>query len=226
MIANLSFKYFFERWLIWLRPFKQQLFYLLIICCCVTDVQNLLAQTVPVHENFLEVQAVDKTSFVAVQWKVRDNVQIDHYEIERMDIDGVFSTIAFILSDNNELTVVYNYKDKITVRDLHLFYRIKAVDLDGAEMYSAITPLHLQSVSEGLVPIDYVEGANFIKLHLPIVKGSYVFRFYNVVGRMVKTTTVKATEKKIKIDDLKLGSYFIEAFHPQTGKRFYASFVK
>jgi len=183
-------------------------------------------QSMTTHDHIDEASATDNSSYVLLQWKVKDNVTVDHYEIERMDINGMYSTIAFILSDNKEETLEYKYKDKITVRDLHLFYRIKAVNMDGTEMFSEVLPLDLRSTGDGLVDIDYKNGTDFIVLHLPVARGSYVFRFYNIVGRMVKTKIISATQKKIMIDDLKNGSYFIEAFHPQTGKRFYAKFIK
>ncbi len=183
-------------------------------------------QSLMVTNNIEAATAADNSTFILLQWKVKDNVSVDHYEIERMDINGTYSTIAFILSDNNEETRQYKYKDKITVRDLHLFYRVKAVNIDGTEMFSEVMPLDLRSTGEGLADIEYKKGSDFITLQLPRTKGSYIFRFYNIVGRMVKTKTVGASQKKIMIDDLKNGSYFIEAFHPQTGKRFYAKFIK
>jgi len=177
-------------------------------------------------DNIEAASATDNSTFVLLQWKVKDNVSVDHYEIERMDINGSYSTIAFILSDNNEETKLYKYKDKITVRDLHLFYRIKAVNMNGTEMFSEVMPLDLKSTGDGLVGIEYKNGSDFITLQLPRTKGNYIFRFYNIVGRMEKTKTISASQKKIMIDDLKNGSYFIEAFHPQSGKRFYSKFIK
>lgn len=183
-------------------------------------------QSQTVLNNIETATATDNSTFVLLQWKVKDNVSVDHYEIERMDINGSYNTVAFILSDNSEETRQYKYRDKITIRDLHLFYRIKAVTIDGAEVFSKVMPLDLKSTGDGLVDIKYKNGSGFIMLQLPRTKGSYIFRFYNIVGRMVKTKTVSASQKKIMIDDLKNGSYFIEAFHPQTGKRFYAKLIK
>ncbi len=183
-------------------------------------------QSATVNNSIEEATAADNSTFVLLQWKVKDNVSVDHYEIERMDINGSYSTIAFILSDNNEETKQYKYKDKITVRDLHLFYRIKAVNMNGTEMFSEVMPLDLKSTGDGLADVEYKNGSDFITLQLPRAKGSYIFRFYNIVGRMVKTKTISASQKKIMIGDLKNGSYFIEAFHPQSGKRFYAKFIK
>jgi len=106
-------------------------------------------------DNIEAASATDNSTFVLLQWKVKDNVSVDHYEIERMDINGSYSTIAFILSDNNEETKLYKYKDKITVRDLHLFYRIKAVNMNGTEMFCEVMPLDLKSTGDGLVGIEY-----------------------------------------------------------------------
>ncbi len=202
-------------------------FFLLLLLVSFFVFLNIVdGQSLTVTNSIEAATATDNSTFVLLQWKVKDNVSVDHYEIERMDINGSYSTIAFILSDNNEETKQYKYKDKITVRDLHLFYRIKAVNMNGTEMFSEVMPLDLKSTGEGLVEIEYKHGSDFITLQLPKTKGSYTFRFYNIVGRMVKTKTLGASQKKIMIDDLKNGSYFIEAFHPQSGKRFYAKFIK
>jgi len=201
------------------------LFLLLLLSASV--LQNVAeGQPQPATDNIEDASATDNGNNVLLQWKVKDNTAVDHYEIERMDVSGEYSTIAFILSDNKEETKQYKYKDKITVRDLHLFYRIKAVGMNGQQEYSEVLPLDLKSTGEGLVDIEYKNGSDYIQLQLPRTKGSYVFRFYNIVGRMVKTKTVSASMKKIMIEDLKNGSYFIEAFHPQSGKRFYAKFIK
>jgi hypothetical protein len=44
------------------------------------------------------------------------------------------------------------------------------------------------------------------------------------MGKMTKVTSAKT--QTITISDLKRGSYFIEAFQPQTGKRYYGEFRK
>jgi len=141
-------------------------------------------QSKTLTDNIEAASATDNSTFVLLQWKVKDNVSVDHYEIERMDINGSYSTIAFILSDNNEETKQYKYKDKITVRDLHLFYRIKAVNMNGTEMFSEVMPLDLKSTGDGLVGIEYKNGSDFITLQLPRIKGKYIFCFHNNVGRM------------------------------------------
>lgn len=205
---------------------RNKIFPVLLLASMFVFMGIVQGQSLAVTNTIETATATDNSTFVLLQWKVKDNVSVDHYEIERMDINGSYSTVAFILSDNNEETKQYKYKDKITVRDLHLFYRIKAVNMNGTEMFSEVMPLDLKSTGDGLVDIEYKKGSDFITLQLPRAKGSYIFRFYNIVGRMVKTKTVSASQKKIMIDDLKNGSYFIEAFHPQTGKRFYAKLVK
>lgn len=205
---------------------RNKIFPVLLLASMFVFMCIVQGQSLAVTNTIETATATDNSTFVLLQWKVKDNVSVDHYEIERMDINGSYSTVAFILSDNNEETKQYKYKDKITVRDLHLFYRIKAVNMNGTEMFSEVMPLDLRSTGDGLVDIEYKKGSDFITLQLPRAKGSYIFRFYNIVGRMVKTKTLSASQKKIMIDDLKNGSYFIEAFHPQTGKRFYAKFIK
>ncbi len=173
-----------------------------------------------------KISVTDCNDHVLLQWSVSNNIITDHFEIERMDVNGSFKTIALILSDNKLTTSKYSYKDKITLRDLFLFYRVKAITNKGEIFSSVITPLNLQSAGAHLTTVEFNHDTNFLSLHLSFQTGSYVCRFYNVVGKMVKSKTIHAASRNVLLSDLKNGTYFLEIYHPQTGKRYYASFVK
>lgn len=173
-----------------------------------------------------KISVTDCDDHVLLQWSVSNNLITDHFEVERMDINGSFKTIALILSDNKSTTSKYSYKDKITLRDLFLFYRVKAITNKGEICSSIITPLNLQSTGSHLTTVEFNPHTNFLLLHLSFQTGSYVCRFYNVVGKMVKSKTIHAASHNVLLNDLKNGTYFLEIYHPQTGKRYYASFVK
>jgi hypothetical protein len=205
-----------------------QLFFLLFFVCGGSATGYTLPSTSndSTYAILKNVSVTDCNDHVLLQWDVKDNLIADHFEIERMDINGTFKTIALILSDNNSSTSHYSYKDKITLRDLFLFYRIKMITNKGESVVSSITPLKLKSTGSNLTDVDFNRQKTELILHLSFSKGNFVCRFYNVVGKMVETKTVKASTNKISIAGFKKGTYFMEIYHPQTGKRYYASFVK
>jgi hypothetical protein len=178
-------------------------------------------------ENYIsEAGAADSSSYVMLHWKIAKNEQVDHFEIERMDVHGQYKTIALILSDNEATTSAYLYKDRITVRDLHLFYRIKAIDLAGKSFFSEVLPLELKSAGKERIGVSYQLNDVGIGLMLPALQGNYVCRMYNKAGKMVKLKNVSIANNHIAVNDLATGPYFMELYHPKTGKRFYTQFSK
>ncbi len=204
----------------------------MVFLCVLIAVGPIFARMNDIHikdttNNILgRVSVTDCNDHVLVQWSVSDNLITDHFEIERMDVNGMFKTVALVLADNKEETEQYIYKDKITLRDLFLFYRVRAVTNKGEVFSSIITPLSLKSAGNNLTVVHFNYSTNKLKFHLPFHTGSYVCRFYNIVGKMVKSKTVHASFNNILINDLKKGNYFLEIYHPQTGKRYYANFEK
>lgn len=171
-----------------------------------------------------ETIATDCNNYILLQWKVTDNATVDHYEIERMDTDGTYRTIALLLCDDQSTTEHYIYKDKITVRDLRLQYRIKMILTGGGEQNSNPFMAEAKSAHKNLIPAAYSEKEHTVTMSLPGADADYVFRFYNIMGKMTKVTSAKTNQ--VPVSDLKRGSYFVEAFQPQTGKRYYAEFRK
>lgn len=170
--------------------------------------------------------ATDKNTHVDVEWTVANNDIVDHYEIERKEADGNFKTIGLILSDNLTATKNYSYKDKITGSQGELYYRVKAVNKDGLEDAGPIMRVNIKDVQNEEIKILPNPATSFIQLQLPVINGSYLCRVYNMSGRLVLVSQAPASAAKLNIDQLSRGNYFMEAFHPQTGKRYYGKFSR
>ncbi len=199
----------------------------LVVCFGFTAIENVHRPGIAAHEIYIsEAGAADSSSYVMLHWKITKNEQIDHFEIERMDINGQYKTIGLILSDDDAKTNAYLFKDRITVRDLHLFYRIRVIDRTGRVFFSNILPLELKSAGKERIGISYNNNNMGIGLVLPSLKGNYVCRMYNRIGEMVKLKYVTTSNNQVDINDLGTGSYFMELYHPKTGKRFYTQFSK
>ena len=172
------------------------------------------------------LDAEERNDHVALDWNVEYNELVDHYEIERKDENGSFKTVGMIMSDNKNSTTLYQFKDKITSRDLKLYYRVKIVGVDQVITYSDIKMVRPGSAQENAVKIFPNPTSDFILFKAPLINGNYVCRIYSNEGRMVLTANASSFNSSINIKSLVAGSYFIEMYHPQSGKRFYSQFSK
>jgi hypothetical protein len=167
-----------------------------------------------------------RNGFAELNWDVENNNLVDRYEIERKDVSGNFKTVALILSDNNADTKRYNYKDKLTNNEELVQYRIKAICVDGTESVSSIVKVNSKQSQSAEIRITPNPVTNFVQMQLPVINGSYTCRVYNSEGRLVLNSQVFAASSKINVDQLVKGTYFLEAYHPQTGNRYFGKFSK
>jgi len=173
--------------------------------------------------NAQEFQAIVQSSFVQLRWAPAESASIDHYEIERRSKGGEFKTIALVLAEP-ETTTAYVYKDKLTGGDQHLYYRIHFYHADGSDGYSDILSLNMEEAKDEMLKISTDAASCRLLLGLPEEKGAYLFRIYNMNGQLLETQHSVAGTNAIAADKLSAGKYFMEAYHPQTGKRFYGTF--
>jgi hypothetical protein len=171
-----------------------------------------------------EFQAIIHSSSIQLRWSPAQTANIDHYEIERRSRGEEFKTIALVLAESESNTPAYMYKDKLTGGEQHLYYRIHFFNADGSDGYSDILSLNLDEVKEEMLKISTDKTDCKILLELPEKKGSYLFRIYNMNGQLLDTQHAAAGENALASDKLSAGNYFMEAYHPQTGKRFYGTF--
>lgn len=169
-----------------------------------------------------EFTATVQPNHVLLQWQFPQK-QTDHFEIQRRSRGGEFKTVSLVLSDDSD-SVLYKYKDKFTGAETHYYYRIKIFYTNGTEEYSDILSVAINSVQQE--PVQIVPGSpagTFIP-GLPVGKGSYLLRVYDMNGRLLLTQRSPAARPELLLEKLEKGRYFMEAYHPQTGKRFYGTF--
>jgi len=171
-----------------------------------------------------EIQAIVSTSNVQLRWTSTAGYTIDHYEIERRSRGEEFKTIALILAENGSESAAYLYKDKLTGGDQHLYYRVHCFYADGTESYSDILSLNLAEAKDDLLKISTDVAGCRLLLDLPTEKGSYLFRIYNMNGQLLETQRSAGGTNVVEADKLASGKYFMEAYHPVTGRRFYGTF--
>jgi hypothetical protein len=175
-----------------------------------------------------DLKLQDKENSVLIQWKSENNQLVDYFEVQRKDNSSEFKTIGLVMSTDVPTSETYEFKDKITARDVEPSYRIKVFNKDREITYSDVKKIRLgseQSISVKVFPNP--SSAN-IRINLPAVENGSMFvcRMYSTEGRIVKVTNVSSANPSVDITSLSVGSYFMELYHPKSGKRFYTQFSK
>jgi DNA-binding protein Fis len=179
---------------------------------------------------FVQAQEFEATilhKYVFLKWKWPSDNQPDHYEIERRNRGGDFSMVAMTFSGELNDTSSLYYKDKLTGVEDHYYYRIKAVYPDGNANYSEILSVSFEKTADQKMidaRLDSITGR--IKLNLPPLNGSYICRIYNMNGVLLDIEKPLACEPELSLAKVEGSRFFIETYHPQTGKKFYSTFSR
>jgi hypothetical protein len=168
----------------------------------------------------------ERTGYAELNWGIENNQLVDHFEIERLDHTGNFKTIGLMMADNEEASKDYTYTEKLPGSETELRYRLKVFSNDGTVSYSTIMKLNLKQVDVAEIKIIPNPVAASALLNLPAINGNYLCRIYNSEGQMIQAVQLQGSNPSLNVSRLTTGRYFVEAFHPQTGKRYYGKFTK
>ena len=173
-----------------------------------------------------EFEVIPTPKYAFLKWRWSDAQAPDHFEIERRSRGGNFEmiSIAFLLEESD--TSFLNYKDKLTGNEEHYYYRIKAVFPDGKADYSEIVSVSLADLDKKIIDARLDDKTGKLKLSLPPLNGSYICRVYNMNGVLVSVEKPQASSPELTFNSIEGKSFFIESFHPQSGKKFYSTFSR
>jgi Secretion system C-terminal sorting domain len=175
----------------------------------------------------IDANVQDKDNHVLVQWKSEYNQLVDYFEVQRKEGNGEFKTIGLVMGKEGPENIQYDFKDKITARDIEPSYRIKVVNSDKVITYSDVKKIRLGSEQNISVKVFPNPSSETIRINLPDANSSqYVCRMYSTEGRMVQVANVSIANPSVSIKSLNVGSYFMELYNPKSGKRFYTQFSK
>jgi hypothetical protein len=176
----------------------------------------------------IDANVQDRENHVLVQWQSENNQLVDYFEVQRKEGGGEFKTIGLVMGKEGNDNVQYEFKDKITARDVEPSYRIKVINNDKIITYSDVKKIRLGSEQSISVKVFPNPSSESIRINLPDANtgSSFVCRMYSTEGRIVKVTNVSAANPSVDIKSLSVGSYFMELYNPKSGKRFYTQFSK
>jgi hypothetical protein len=146
---------------------------------------------------------------IKLTWKVANESNFSHFEIERSIDASAFEKIGKVNSTNEISEAInYDYFDKQTKNYKLIYYRLKMVDLDGKFKFSKVIFVKFDEIIAHILVENPVQNAQF-KVFANLDKP--LFSLINSTGNRVETSF--SEEKNgvfhIKLQDASPGIYFL-----------------
>jgi hypothetical protein len=162
----------------------------------------------------LPVKLIDFTATllqntVQLYWKVADEINFSHYEIEVSNDGRNFKKIASVNSKNSSREITYAYKHLTPVKGNN-YYRLKMVDKDGHYEYSVIRTVELKDKTSlhfypnpatTVLNVTLENSLQLVELNIVDVSGKILIRL------PVNNTSNNIT---ISVNGLLNGTYFLQ----------------
>jgi trimeric autotransporter adhesin len=146
----------------------------------------------PLPVRFIEIAAdknADKTN--TVKWNVGDELNIQHYEIERSENGRNFSSIGNAAALNNTGgSYAYNFLDATPLAQDN-YYRVKAISINGQTQYSAIVRVVAETKETSIAVYPNPVEDKLVKIHFTSNTGKYSVSLLNAAGKTVYTKNIK-----------------------------------
>lgn len=163
--------------------------------------------------------AVENTD-IAVDWKLAEEFNISHYEIERSSDGRNFSKVGTMASNgNSDGPVEYKWLEA-SPEPGDYYYRIKSISNDGISVYSDIAKVKIVRSSPEMYVFPNPVTNNNIQLQLnSAAPGKYSARLFNSIGQLVNTEILphaggSATKVIAPVSQLNNGNYQLEITSP------------
>ena len=159
----------------------------------------------PITFSSISVSSSDR--IIEVKWETETEVHGDYFEIQRsIGSPDDFTALATVQSQGNTRSISpYVYQDFLEITGT-VYYRIKAVDLNGVSTFSSIAALQMDKHATFNISSNLV--SNELSWNLPV---EYIDELviYNIRGDIMYN--VHPESQSIPIDFLENGMYFIKS---------------
>lgn len=167
----------------------------------------ILRGTVPLPVSLLDFDAEDRGSSTLVLWSTLTETQNERFELER-STDGInFATIATLPGGKNTSSLTsYEYLDQQPWA-LHVYYRLKTIDIDGTIHYSAIITKQRQSGQVSIAP-NPAEDKIVVEF---FSASSSELVLYDMYGKEIMRETIAngSVKKEYQVDSFAKGLYVL-----------------
>ena len=165
------------------------------------------------------IKAYQKNTGINVEWTFTQEIDMDHYEVEKSTTGANFNHGGTVLSSGNHSSAItYSWFDTNPNRGAN-FYRVKMFDKNGQITYSQIVKVVIGiGTSISIYPNPVTNGSLSLQFN-DQPKGSYDIRVLNSVGQIVFKTMINhnggsATQTMQLPLSLSMGMYNLEVISP------------
>ena len=102
------------------------------------------SRSFPLPLNFLSFTAQREEGYTKLKWITSEEVNTDHFEIERSEKGTHFIKVGSVPTLNRFNVQEYTYKDYFSFSGV-MYYRIRCIDKDGKSKFSKIVPVYESS---------------------------------------------------------------------------------
>src|SRR6266498_1435810 len=165
--------------------------------------------------NFIAYQ---KGSGVQINWTALNEINVDHYEVERSTNAMSFTSLGNVKALNNAASINYSKIDPSPLNGKN-FYRIKAIDKNGAITYTGIA---LVNISNGKSSVSIypnpIQNRIFNVQCTNLPAGNYNLVLYNTLGQPVLSRKIEhpggsATQNFTLPVNAAAGAYIVKLFN-------------
>ena len=148
-----------------------------------------------------------------VRWDVADEINVDHYEIEKSTNGRDFKAIGSVYAGKKN---VYSFTDG-QVNNGAALYRVRNVDIDGRSKYSAIVRINFSKTIE--LKAFPSPATNQVTIEYPALSAKGKFTVATADGRTVRLVDAVqgTTQTSINLTGLNPGMYVVR-FDNGSGK--------
>ncbi len=169
----------------------------------------------PLPVDFVRYSAVAQKKEVVVRWTVANEINIQHYEVERSADGMVFTSIAKVPATAawGELNYIASDLQPLPAT---AYYRVKAIGAAGYTRYTGIMVVKQMAGTAEVKVYPNPATASHFYVSLNYVKaGKYSLALYDALGKTVLTKEIVATTGSVETMQLTLpaslpaGSYYL-----------------
>jgi len=122
----------------------------------------------PLPLNFISFTAQRKDGVSQLKWITAEEINTDHFEVERSENGNSFSSIAAVPARNNFSVNEYDYNDLLPINGI-AFYRINSVDIDGKSKLSRVAAVYERSsLTKDIRVLNPAQGSIIIRSRIDI----------------------------------------------------------
>jgi hypothetical protein len=136
--------------------------------------------------SFISIKAFRNVAGIDVHWRVATEQNTQHYQVERSPDGRIFDKLATVAATaNNGLDALYKITDIAPQTGIN-YYRIKAVLINNAALYSEVIKVTVRKENEGLVVYPNPTTGKLLNIQLSnLPKSKYSILLISNPGQVI-----------------------------------------